>query len=325
MKKLVKKDNFDFFENCINLMCSTKETKTLEPTGDYFDFHFDIDDFATEGIEQAGVKLGFPANYIKKLANNRNSKDTANYLVNFHAEEYLQNKKSEHPVLFERRFFGKIYGLLSEKYAFFDDTELLPIIKNNNYLMDSAEYWGYVSPTHTHLRFVSKNKLFVNGDDSPLSMCVFIDNSMVGMGALKIRFGLYRWACTNGMISNLKEFTIVKESHLGEKDFSNIVLSALDEAHLYEKMLIDKVERMNETKTKIYAMDEEDAIKEIKNYLSTSKKIASKIYQAFILYGGATQWDLCNAITDVAHDVDIETRLTFEAKAMSVPALKQVA
>ena len=66
-------------------------------------------------------------------------------------------------------------------------------------------------------------------------------------------------------------------------------------------------------------------LKEIKNYLSTSKKIASKIYQAFILYGGATQWDLCNAITDVAHDVDIETRLTFEAKAMSVPALKQVA
>ena len=301
-------------------LVSTEKTETICAEDNFL---FDVKDIAKEGMSQIGTKLSFPPMFIDKL-NNDGHEDLSTTIINTRLNDYFHRNRGSK--LFKRDFSGKTYGLLSERYAFFDDDEILPILERSEYLMNECEnFWCQISPVHTHLRFVSKNKLYIDGDDSPLSMCVFIDNSMIGMSSFKIRFGIYRWACTNGMISNLKEFTILKETHIGEKDFTSLTIEALEEARNYEQMLLDKVIRMRDTKCNIYGMTEEDAKKEIQNYLDTSKKVAKQIYEAFLFYGGVSQWDLCNAITEVAHERPLDERLKFEAKGFEVRALKAVA
>ncbi len=315
---LTKTKSFKEVRNTIrNLISTRKDRRIYKNTYGMFN-PLKLSDFSEEGLSQVASKLQFPAQFVQNLERGDDEhKALANRIVRLKYNDYF--KKEDNVALFERRFNNKIYAMLSEKYAFFDDDEILPIIERSDYLMNGCEeFWYSINPRHTHIRFVSKNKLYVDGDDSPLSMCVFIDNSMIGYSSFRIRFGLFRWACTNGMISGLKEFEVLRETHTGEKDFTKLTLEALEEIPLYEKMLLDQVERMQATHSMIYEMEEEDAKDKIKSYLNTSKKVAQKVYEAYTtIYGGKTAWDLCNAITDIAHDLDLETRLSFEKKAFA--------
>ena len=280
--------------------------------------------FSTNGLSQLGSKIGFPAPFVTSLGE-CGHKDLANEIIARKMGDYFAGQKKTSDLFF--REFGdsdgvsRIHGVLSEKYSVFDDTEVCDILESSKYLMDAQEIWSNVSADHMHLRFISKEKLNIAKDKSPLSMAVFVDNSMVGRSMLRIRFGLYRWACTNGMISDFKEFCIIRERHLGaEKDWTRIVAEALIDVKRYEAMLIDRVNNMAENKSSIYNMTEEDAIRYIKDKLNTSKKRADEILTVYnTVYGGFSQWDLCNAITEVAHNVEcLDTRLLFESKAMRV-------
>ena len=314
---LNRTDDFNYVKAQINALITSREDRRIYKNSYTPAYPLLVSDFAEEGLSQTATKLRFPAQFVNELAHgdSRHSR-LATEILNMRYDDYFN--KDEKVSLFERKFGGKIWAMLSERYAFFDDDEILPIIEKSDYLMnDCAEYWYSVSPKHTHIRFISNNKLYVGEDKSPLSMCVFLDNSMTGFSSFRIRFGLYRWACTNGMISGLKDFEIIRETHAGEKDFKEATLEALDEIPMYEKMLVDQVERMQATESMIYEMDEEDALNKIKSYLNTSKKVASRIYDYYLIYGGKSAWDLCNAITDIAHDLDLEARLVFERKAFA--------
>lgn len=221
--------------------------------------------------------------------------------------------------LFVRDFYDKHCALLTDRYSVFDDNEIIDILQQNEYLMNAEEFWYSVSPERFHARFVSKNKLYINGDPSPLSMCVFVDNSMCGMSSFRIRFGIYRWACTNGMISGLKEFEIVREMHKGEKEYVQIVAKALEEVPKYEQMLLDMVKDASMTEASIYELDDDKAKAYLQKKLLVSQKAADEILTTFrVVYGGKSRWDLTNAITDYAHKVNLDERINLETKALMV-------
>lgn len=284
-----------------------------------------IDRFSDNGLSQLGQKMRFPAAFIRELADAGHT-DLAEDIIRTRKDDFfLRYQDGDTPLLF-REFkdddgCDRIHGVLSDKYSVFDDKEVADIIESSDYLMNAAEVWANIDPDHFHSRFISGNKLTINGDPSPLSMCVFVDNSMVGKAMLTIRFGLYRWACTNGMITGLKQFNIVREKHIGaNKYWNDIVASSMENIGEYENMLLDMVRDMSVTHSTIYGMADEDATRYIKDKLATSTKMACKILDFYHnTYGGQTRWDLCNAITDVAHELDnLENRLWFESKAMKV-------
>lgn len=285
----------------------------------------DIDNFTDNGLSQLGQKLHFPSWFVRELENSGH-KDLATDIVTTRKEDFFRRyKQGETPLLFRefKDYDGenRIHGVLSDKYSIFDDKEVADIVESSDYLMNAEEVWANIDPEHLHCRFISGNKLYLNGDDSPLSMCVFVDNSMVGKAMLTIRFGLYRWACTNGMITGLKQFSIVREKHIGaNKYWNDIVAEAMRNIGAYEEMLLNMVTDMSATRSVIYGMSDEDAARYIKDKLATSTKMANKILDFYQnTYGGTSKWDLCNAITDVAHELDnLENRLFFEQRAMNV-------
>lgn len=284
--------------------------------------------YSSYGLSSAGARLGFPAKFLNEIAINHS--DLAEQVLTSRAEDYFRrierhnranssNRKKSNQ-LFIREFEGMVHGVLTDRYSVFDDDEVINILESSEYLMNASEIWSDITPDHFHLRFISGNKLFINGDESPLSMAVFVDNSMVGDSSLKIRFGIYRWACTNGLISGLKEFNILKEVHHGEKDYILLLKQALEEVPKYEQMMLEKVQEMAETESSIYKMTEEEAVRYIKDKLNIGKKDATKIFTVYNEeYGGKTKWDLCNAITFVARDFEeITDRLHYEENALKV-------
>ena len=85
-------------------------------------------------------------------------------------------------------------------------------------------------------------------------------------------------------------------------------------------MLIQMAEKMQEDASAIYNMTDEQAVTYIKTRLTTTAKKAEEIIEVYnTVYGGFSKWDLCNAITEVAHNVgNVENRILFEERALKV-------
>lgn len=324
---------FGDVEKRVNGIAATEKSYMFSPRLEAGGFceHPDVKRFSSNGLSQLGAKVHFPPQFVSELMSEGHVMLADNIVQTKINDYFLRKPDSE---IFFREFADEpvhediknepkrtIHGVLSSRYSVFDDIEALDILKASDYLMSAESIWYDITPDQFHARFVSPKKLYINGDSSPLSMCVFVDNSMVGKSMFRIRFGLYRWACTNGIISDFKEFCILKERHLGtEKEWQRIVAESILDVKQYEEMLLHKVSDMAVTKSAIYGMTEEDAIRYIKDKLATSKKKARDVLTCYnTVYGAFSKWDLCNAITEVAHDFgDIDTRLSFESKAMRV-------
>lgn len=281
----------------------------------------DMDKYSTYGLSSAGSKIGFPPQFIERYGEKR-PEGAKKILTDLYGDTIakMTDEKNTRGAkkLFVRDFYDKHYALLTDRYAVFDDNEIVDFLQQNEYLMNAEEFWYSISPERFHVRFISKNKLYVDGDPSPLSMCVFVDNSMCGMSAFRIRFGIYRWACTNGMISGPKEFEIVREMHKGKKEYVEIVAKALEDVPKYEQMLLNMVKKASTTEASIYNLDNEKAKVYLQKKLSVGREAADKILTSFKLYGGKSKWDLTNAITDYAHNVNLDDRINLETKALMV-------
>lgn len=284
----------------------------------------DVANYSGHGLSTAGVKLGFPARFVERYGSVH--PDGAKKILSDTYGDYfgsIEGKKDKgdkrmSTSLFVRDFSDKHCAVLTDKYVVFDDNEVTDILSQNSYLMDAEEFWYDVTPERFHARFVSKNKLYIPGDDSPLSMCVFVDNSMCGASSFKIRFGIYRWACTNGLIAGLKEFEIVREPHKGKKEYVKIVAQALKDVERYEQIMLETIKEATLTKARIVDLDDEQALAYIQKSLNVGKKASELILENFRAYGGKTKWDMVNAITDYAHSEETASRLTLETKALKV-------
>lgn len=314
-------------KNAVNSLMATEDSVYIKDRVEFEanKVHLtDIASYSGYGFSSCGQRIGFPANFLAKHAIKGHEDTVAQIMTDCYndffdkAEQAKDNRSSKSLLI--RSFDGQIAGVLSDKYSIFDDNEVVELLEGNDYLMSAEEIWYVSSAEHFHARFISKDTLDFDGDDSPLHFCVFVDNSMVGDSSLRVRFGLYRSACTNGMIWDFKQFEIVKECHKGAKEYATILADALSKCAEYEETLKKAVEEMAMTKSNIYAMEDEKALSFLRDNLNIGKKACGKILDFYKnTYGGESKWDLANAITEYAHEAEsISERVRLERLATKV-------
>lgn len=273
--------------------------------------------YTNYGLQSAGNRLGFPARFLMKHAGLGHEETCSQIIGNCISDFFKKNDQKAQ--LLVRDFAGKHCGILTEHYSIFDDDTICDILSGNDYLMDAESVWYSCTAERFHARFVSKKKWFMTHEKSPLSIAVFVDNSMVGQSSFRIRFGMYRHACTNGLIFGLNDFVIVREFHKGKKDYQQIVANALADIGDYENIMFEIVEDAIQKESSIYGMKVEQAALYLSKKLNISSKKANSIVESYkTTYGGHSKWDLVNAITDVAHDASVQERIMLEERALMV-------
>lgn len=283
----------------------------------------DADLYSQFGLKSFGKTVGFPADFIRTLGET-GSKPLGNRVMFDRMSHYFSEGKAP---FFAREFNGKICGVVSDRYAYFDDNEVCDIIAGSS-LKDYAFQYAHVEPERLHLRAIDKDNPFkVDGDDSNLYLLYFVDNSMVGQASFKIRVGVYRQVCSNGMILPMKDFVLCKAVHRGARDigeqFAESVAFFENKQDEIKTLLSDKsaetaiIEEMR-------AKFNEDYVKSyVAKQLNTNKSETEKVITLFDAYsievGRASKWAFINAVTQFARDLpetQLERRLYLESRAM---------
>ena len=303
------KTDFAKISETINDIAKTENTYKIETPSD---IPLDVNRYSEYGFSCLGRKIGFPADFVGTMFISNPA--LAREII---ADRAAMHFKQKNPSFTVREFGGKICGCVSNDYNYFDDKQIADIIGNSS-ISDMPFKFTYITPERLHLRAIDKDNPFkVDGDDSELYFCYFIDNSMVGLSSFKIQFGIYRKACTNGLILPVKEFVIVKQIHRGRIDIAAEFERSI--ALLSEKRsnIIEMLQNLTLTTANILEMQEEHRVDFLARKLLISKKETAKVLELFERYGGKTKWDMTNAITEFARDAsNIEKRVFIEKKAL---------
>lgn len=122
----------------------------------------DMDNFSDFGLKSMGKMVGFPAEFVRTLAET-GSKPLGNRILLDRTANYFTSGKAP---FYAREFCGKICGVVSNRYAYFDDNEVCDIIGGSPFADFGYQYAG-ISPERLHLRAIDKENPFkVDGDDS---------------------------------------------------------------------------------------------------------------------------------------------------------------
>jgi hypothetical protein len=279
------------------------------------DISNEIERYSEYGLNALGKTVGFPYEFLRQV--NDTNPSLAQTVISDRVNNYFANGGSS---FFAREFLGKISGCVSNRYAYFDDHQVIEIIGKSP--LANLEYsHAMVTPERLHLRAIDADAPFkIEGDDSPLYFCYFIDNSMVGIASFKVQLGIYRKVCTNGMIMPIKEFVVCKQVHRGSRDISaefNETVAFLDEKRNDIKGILTD---LSTAEAKILTMNEEYRISYLARALTMSKKEATRVVELFTkTYGGKTKWDMVNAISEFARDTNnIDRREHLEKLALKV-------
>jgi hypothetical protein len=270
--------------------------------------------YSEYGLCTLGQLIGFPANFIEKV--NTTNKDLAREIIADRMKLYFKNDKN----FVVREFNEKISGVVSKNYTFFDDKQVAEILQASPLAKKPFAY-SCVTPERLHLRAIdSENPFTIGTDKSPLFFCYFVDNSMVGQSAFKVTLGIYRLACTNGMLVQRNKFSICKQIHRGTKDIAAEFNNALAVIDSKREEIKDMLIKLSNEPAQISKLDESVAKAYLAKALILSKKETNKVLELYHnTYGGKSKWDMTNAITEFARDVNsIERRTQLEAKALIV-------
>lgn len=286
--------------------------KCYESLADYLS---NVDIYSQHGLSTLGKVLDFPADFIRDIS--KTNYGLAKEIITDRLYNYFKNEDAN--TFYVREFLDKIQGVVSKRYTYFDDDEVLEVMKGT--MLEHLEYTqSTIMPERLHLRAIDKeHPLKIDGDDSEVYFCYFIDNSMVGQCAFKIRIGLYRLVCCNGLICNLKEYNICKQVHKGQKDIKkefeeNIIY--LDSQRSEISRVINKIA---DTKAYIEDLSSDQINAYLNRIYGLSNKEQQKVmekYNSYVdMFGVNSQWAFVNSITEYARDInDINRRLTLEAK-----------
>lgn len=308
----------EFRESFVNIskriteIAKTENTYTVASTSDLV---CDVSHYSESGLLSLGKTVGFPSQFVEELY--QTNSELANAIICDRTENYFNNGCAN---FIAREFLGKVYGVVSNEYNFFDDTKVAEII-NSSVLAEKTYAHALVTPERLHLRAIDDNAPFrIGEDDSDLFFCYFIDNSMVGLSSFKVQLGIYRQACTNGLIMPIKEFVVCKRIHRGYKD----IVAEFNEnvAFLDQKRdgIIEMLTRLATEEAEIEKLHESHRLEYLARKLICSKKESAKIMALYTdTYGGKTKWAMVNAITEFARDErKLERREQLEKKAILV-------
>lgn len=290
---------------------------TYEVNEGNYDVLSDVERFSDYGLQTYGRMIGFPAKFLVEL--NESNPDLASDVINDRAQNYFNKEK---PKFFAREFLNKVQGVVSNKYAYFDDKEVIQILETS-ILKDMKYSNTIITPERLHLRAIEPVSFKLENDDSPLFFCYFIDNSMVGQSSFKVRIGLYRLACTNGLIvpcGDNSTAVLCKQVHRGYKDIAaefNMAMNFLQEKKDNIKEILLNAEK---TTAKIEELNEEYRVAYLAKKLNLNNRESERVIEIYqTVYNGKSRWDMVNAITEFARDVeDINRREFLESKALEV-------
>lgn len=320
---------FDSVAKSVKEITDTKNTFRIDVSDqDIMNRVCDIDNYSEYGLKSLGRIVGFPAPFIAEVG--KTNKPLANKVVNDRLLNYSSQDKRE---LYAREFSwfahkencSYICGVVTDKYAYFDDDEVVDIISDSP-LADYRFQYALTTPERLHLRAIDLDNPFkVDGDDSNLFLMYYVDNSMVGQSAFKIRVGVYRQVCSNGMIVPVQSFVLCRAVHKGSKDIAaefNQSIAFLSEKKEQIQTLISK--KTSETAT-IQELQNEFKKTYVAKNLNLSDKEADKIIVLFDIYaleyGRPSKWAFINAVTQFARDLpegSLDKRLYLENKAFKV-------
>lgn len=306
------RESFDNISNRIAEIAKTENTYTVAGTSDLV---CDVSHYSENGLLSLGKTVGFPSQFVEEL--HHTNPELANTIIRDRTENYFGNGSAN---FIAREFLGKVYGVVSNEYNFFDDTQAAEII-HSSVLAEKTYAHALVTPERLHLRAIDDNAPFRIGDDeSNLFFCYFIDNSMVGLSSFKVQLGIYRQACTNGLIMPIKEFVVCRRIHRGYKDIVaefNESVAFLDQKR---DSIIEMLNRLTTEKAEIETLHENHRLEYLARKLTISIKESKKIMTLYTdTYGGKTKWDMVNAITEFARDErKLARREHLEKKAILV-------
>lgn len=275
----------------------------------------DISDFSEYGIKSYGNLVGFPPKFIEELS--ITSPALAKSILTDRATNYF----NQHGAAFTaREFMGKISGTVSSKYAFYDDYQVAQVLEKSS-IANLPFATGMVTPERLHLRAIDAKRPFkIENDKSELFFCYFINNSMVGGSAFRVCLGIFRLACTNGMILPMKQFVLMRQIHKGTKDIAaefNSQIAFLENKSDEIKALLND---LSTSDAKIHEMSADYKESYLAKSLNLSKRETVKVLELYTnTYGGRTKWDMVNAISEFARDLkNVDRREYLETRALLV-------
>lgn len=274
----------------------------------------DISEYA---FSQLCGKVGVPAAYIKKcFANGLGELAVHNY------QEWSRKNLSEDNLLI-REYDGVVRAVLSDRYNVFNTASVLKNLRDavedprfkNRYELSQI----FMDTDKLHIRFVDfDNKIRVGNTE--LNPGFTVSSSDVGDGSLNIKYFLYRFACTNGIVVVKNGGILFRQTHL--KNFDEIGGTLFVNA-------LENMEALNEFSARQVALAENKhlSMDEMQMYLMRAKRelhIGNKVEKIEELldttYTDRNLISFIHAITENAQNYTLATRLEHEKWAGDILA-----
>ena len=305
-------EEFTSIRSRVDAICSTAVTYEVDGVTPRL---ADINSYSEYVLGTMGKMVGFPAPFIRQvhMTNPQLAQDIITDRISNHFARGKDN-------FFVREFGDKICGAVSNRYAYFDDDQVMDIIGGSE-LAKLPYTNAIVTPERLHMRAIDLDHPFhIGDDDSELYFAFFVDNSMVGAAAFKGQLGIFRLACTNGLIVPVRECVICKQVHRGSKDIAAEFSESIDFLKQKKDAVMDILTDAATKRSAVEDMLAELRADYIAKKLNTSKTETAKIMQLYEgTYGGGTKGGRKKGITEFARDLkDINRREFIERRALAV-------
>lgn len=263
-------------------------------------------DLTELAMQQLCQKLGVPMTYILKCFEKNQGKLAASNL-----NTWIKGSDSD---LLVRTADGVARGIVTPSYVPYDNARILNQLRLS---MDTKRFIPsqvHLSQDSMQIRFVDFNPLPISdGTGSPLYAGVVLRSSSVGTYAFSLRFFIYRFACTNGLVISSMGGTLFRMAHIGEA-MRNEKVSLFNKAFMDIDVLcekaVDLVARNNSTRLSTTEMDA--MIRGVKSDLKLSQERTEKLRTLVSTKYNDTRWGVINGVTELAQDFPLDARYDME-------------
>jgi hypothetical protein len=222
-----------------------------------------------------------------------------------------------------RTLDGKVRAILSDSYRPLDNMDLAEAVIPKLIQLEAMVVSSEVTDSRFYIKAVTDK---VSGEvkvGDLIQAGVVISNSEVGQGSLKVEVLDYRLACLNGMIREAS----IRKAHLGRgargqdaiedaREFFRDETRLADDRAFFLKVqdattamfdrdrFMKRIEAYRESSEVIVGTDESEVVEVTAKRFGFNESERGGILRHLIRGGGLSQWDLANAVTRAAQDVE---------------------
>lgn len=272
-----------------------------------------ITDYA---FSQMCGKVGVPASYITKcLKNGKTNLAIENY------EEWAKTPELQDDKFLIRNYDGVVHAVLTDRYNVFDHSTVLHGLID---AMNDPELQGryipneaFMSPDRLHIRFVNFDDPIVVGDEK-LNSGFTISTNNVGSGALVIKYFLYRFVCKNGMVRSTNGGVLFRQTHLSSfeesaPDFFGQIVAKVQK--LDQRAQLEIAAAMGQ---QLNALQFDTLLSKAQHELHFGKKGKEKLMLLTDTTYDRSVWGVANAITEMAQQYTLQSRIDMETWAGNI-------